>query len=133
MLNPFPHLLDYSFFVPTLLRTTAAVCLIFISQHLYRTRASIEEVRLPIVGKPRGWMVQASAAVTLITAFFLFVGLYTQWAAIVGTIIALKHTFGAKHYSAVIPFSRSTNILLAILCFSLLFLGAGALGFDIRL
>ncbi len=133
MLNPFPHLLDYSFFVPTVLRMVVAIYFIFIAQHLFRHSTNIEEALFPIIGKPKRWMVQMSASITLLTAFFLFVGLYTQWAAIVGGIIALKHTFIMKRFGSLTPFGRSTNILLTVMCAALLFLGAGALGFDIRL
>ena len=130
MLNPFPDLFVYSIFAPTLLRVVASVCFIYIAQHLVRNRKNIQGVVFPLIRKPRAWMVYVSITITLATAFLLFVGLRTQWAALLGLLLALKHAFVLKNYPSIRPFSISTYLLLATICLALLVLGAGVFAFD---
>ncbi len=133
MLNPFPQLLIFSFFVPTLLRLTVTLTLLFAAQHVWRNRRNIESMRLPIVGQVREWMIWLIAAVLIADAFFLFIGLGTQWAAVVGALAALKYALLPARYDAVRPLSRGTAALLFIICVSLLLSGAGAFAFDLPL
>jgi len=131
--NPFPDLFVYSFSVPTLLRIAAALCFIYIAQSLFRNRESVRTVQVPLISHPRPWMMTLSAAITLATAFLLFIGLATQYTAILGTAIALKHAFMLKQLVPLRPLPRSTNLLLAVICLSLLITGAGAFAFDVPL
>lgn len=133
MLNPFPSLLMYSFFVPLLLRVTVSVYFVYIAQSMIRNRKNIEATRLPLVGKPKEWMVYASAVVTLLIAFLLFVGMKTQWGAIFAIIICLKQAFILKRFPSLRPFTTATYVLLAVVSFALLISGAGALAFDLPL
>ncbi len=133
MFNPFPDLFVYSFSVPTLLRIAAALCFIYIAQSLFRNRGSVQSVQLPLIQHARPWMMVLSAAITLVTAFLLFIGLATQYAAILGAVIALKHAFMLKQLVPIRPLPLSTNLLLAVICLSLLVTGAGAFAFDLPL
>ncbi|HTR18511.1 MAG TPA: hypothetical protein VMH91_00840 [Candidatus Paceibacterota bacterium] len=133
MLLLFPHLLDYQFFVPTLLRAVAGLFFAYIAFRMLVTRAEITEAEVIIVGHIRMWMVWISAFVTLLVGVLLFVGLWTQGAAIVGMLITLKHGLGVKKYSAILPLSGGAYILLFVICTSLLFSGAGAVAFDLPL
>ena len=134
MLNPFPSLLVYSFFVPALLRISASIVFIYMAQYLSRERTKVAALRnVPVVGKIPEWMVWVSVVITTVVAFCLFIGFMTQWAAIVGMLIALKHGLATKKYTPVLPLSRGAYVLLFILCLSLLFSGAGALAFDLPL
>ena len=129
-LNPFPSLFVYNLFAATILRIAVAIVFVYIAQYMYEHRAEISNVRFPIIGTPKRWMLLLSAGVTLLTAFFLFVGLDTQCAAIVGIVIAIKHAFIPKQFASLTPFGRSTYILLVVICISLMLLGGGRLAFD---
>ena len=133
MLLLFPHLLDYQFFVPTLLRVAAGLFFAYIAYQMFVTRDEITRARVIIVGHIRNWMVWVSALVTLAVGILLFVGLWTQAAAIVGMLISLKHGFGVKKYSAILPLSGGAYILLFVICAALLFLGGGAFAIDLPL
>jgi len=133
MLNPFPSLLVYGFFTPTLLRVAVAIYFVYIAQFLAREEKKLEAIRVPLVGQMRAWMVWLSVVVTTLVAFCLFVGYETQWAAIVGMLISLKHLYGTRKYASYLPLSRGTYILLFIICLSLLYSGAGAMAFDLPL
>ena len=63
----------------------------------------------------------------------LAAGYYTQIAALLGAIGAFKAFLFTKRYPEIIPFSRSTYILLIAILLSLLLTGAGAIAFDLRL
>ncbi len=132
-LNPFPNLLIYSFFVPTLLRVVAAIYFILIAHSVLRQSAAFEATSFPLIGRPKKWMVSLSAALTLLIAFLLFVGLQTQWAAVAALCVVVKHILFLKNYPTIRPFTTATYVLLGALCFTLLISGAGLFAFDVRL
>lgn len=133
MLNPFPSLLVYSFFVPTLLRTTVAVAFFYIAYYLGREEKKFVGVKIPIVGTMRSWMVWVSVIVSALVALCLLIGFETQWAALVGILIMSKHLWATRSYAKYLPFTCITYTLLLIICLSLLFSGAGAFAFDLPL
>jgi uncharacterized membrane protein YphA (DoxX/SURF4 family) len=130
-INTFPQLLDYAINAPAILRITAAVAFVYIAQFFLRERLQLLAIEnIPLVSRMRPWMVWASSIAAIIIALFLFVGLYTQWAALIGALIILKHLYATKHYSSYLPFSRGTYLLLLIILLSLLLTGAGQPAFD---
>jgi hypothetical protein len=133
MLNPFPQLLVFGFFAPTLLRVAVAITQWYIAYALFQNKKEIIATTLPIVGKPGEWMCWLAVLITGLIGVALFFGWETQWAAILGVVIALKHGIGARRYHAIVPLSRSTYVLLGIICLSLLVTGAGALAIDLPL
>lgn len=136
MLNPFPGLLDplqSTFYIPLILRVVVAVYFVYIAQYLGREEKKLAGVAVPVVGRMRGWMVWFSVAVTTIVACCLFVGFETQWAAVIGMFVLLKHFIGTKNYQTYLPFTRATYVLLFIICATLLISGAGAMAFDLPL
>ena len=133
MLLLFPHLLNYQFLVPTLLRVVAGLFFAYIAYRMIVTREEITEQDVIIVGHIRNWMVWLSAFVTLVVGVLLFVGLWTQGATIVGMLISLKHGLGVKRYSAILPLSGGAYILLFVICAAILFSGAGKFAFDLPL
>ena len=133
MLNPFPDLLTYGFFVPTLLRASAACIFFLLAQKLVIDRKKIAATSFPIVGTTPAWIISVGGACVAILGVLLFVGYATQWAALVGALIALKYLFLLSRYPALKQFSRSTYVLLFVICISLLFSGAGALAMDLPL
>jgi uncharacterized membrane protein YphA (DoxX/SURF4 family) len=133
MLSLFPQILFLSPLATTLLRIVAGLFFGYISYRMIVTRAEIERTDMPIVGQPSEWLVWFSALATLAVGILLVVGLWTQAAAILGMIIALKHTYVAKKYPALMPLASSACLLLFVVCLSLLFSGAGAFGVDLPL
>ncbi|HVY73110.1 MAG TPA: DoxX family membrane protein [Candidatus Paceibacterota bacterium] len=133
MLNPFPHLFEFSFFAPTLLRVAVAVLFAYHAQHTFKTHSTFANTRLPIIGKPGIVLVYVITIAYTILAAMLFFGWYTQIAAIVGGIAMLKHAWFAREYKLYSPLSRSAYLLAAVMCISLLVTGAGALAMDLPL
>ncbi len=132
MLNPFPDLLTYSFFAPTILRLGAAMLMGYGAFWVWTNRRHIAQVRLPIVGYA-SWIGATTAIIHGVIAVMLAMGFYTQIAAILGILGALKAVYFARRYREIIPFSRSTYWLLIAILLSLLLTGAGALAKDLPL
>lgn len=132
MLNTFPDLLTYSFFAPTILRLFAAGIFAYGAYYAWQHRARIAHLRFPIIGQA-SWVGGASAVVHAAIAGMLGTGYYTQVAAILGALGAIKGYVYAKRYPELFPFGRSTYVLLLAILLSLLLTGAGALAFDLPL
>jgi uncharacterized membrane protein YphA (DoxX/SURF4 family) len=131
ILNPFPTLLIFSFFAPTLLRIAAAAVFAYVAYAHYQKRRSLAQTRFPIM---RGaWVVHLSIVAEVLVALALFAGYYTQIAAVVGLLIALKQLVWRNKYPNFFILPRTTSFLLLIICFTLLMSGAGALAFDLPL
>jgi uncharacterized membrane protein YphA (DoxX/SURF4 family) len=132
MLNPFPSLLTYALFAPTLLRIVAAVAFAWMAYRQWRGRDALSTIHFPVVGKGV-WIVWASILANTIAAVGLLLGYGTQWAALLGALLALKSAVWDHRYPTFFPLSRVASLLLLVLCLSLLLSGAGALAFDIAL
>lgn len=133
MLNPFPQLLVFGFFAPTLLRVAVAVAFGLMAARFVKNRNDFAKTPLPIVGAP-GMAVTYVLAVIYagLAAMFLF-GWGTQYAAILGGIASVKHAWFAGHYPTYSPRSRSVYVFMAVICASLLISGAGAYAMDLPL
>ncbi|MCC7500842.1 hypothetical protein IT396_03555 [Candidatus Nomurabacteria bacterium] len=132
MLNPFPDLLTYSFFAPTLLRFAAACAFAYGAYFLWQNQKQIGQKRFPIIGHAP-WLGGAAAVAHGILAAALAFGYHTQISALAGALGALKGIFFAEQYREVFPFSKSTYFLLLFVLLSLLLTGAGALAKDLPL
>lgn len=132
MLTPFPELLTYGFFAPTIIRVMVAFSFAGIAYAVYTRRDEIAHISFPIVGKA-AWLAPVSALVHALIAAALFVGYYTQIAAILAILSALKQAYFAKQYPRAIPLCRAEYILLVAMCLSLLLSGAGAMALDLPL
>lgn len=133
MLNPFPQLLVYGFFAPALLRVTVAIVFFCMSLHFMRARKQMAGTPAPFIGKPGVALVIFSALVYLALGLTLFFGWETQIAALIGILASLKSIWLARTWKAWAPYARSTYILIAVICFSLVLTGAGALAMDLPL
>ncbi len=132
MFNPFPDLLMYGFFAPTLLRFAAATIFAYLAYRHFEHRGKASRIVFPIVG--RGvWIVWFAILAELAVAAALFAGFYTQIAALVGAIIALKHIVWRGKYPGFFWITRSAAFVLLTVCLSLILSGAGALAFDLPL
>jgi len=121
MLNVFPNLLTYSFFAPTLLRVALALLFIYVAYVQYSKRAHL------------GQFAWISIILHAALAVMLFVGYYTQVAALaggLGSLVGLFRIRGTEHF---IVYSKSTLLLIVTICLSLLLTGAGAFAFDLPL
>ncbi len=133
MLNPFPHLLVYSFFAPTLLRIAVACVFAYLAVFHFRHRREVaSEVSMLSAGVAI-WIIGLYIAIEAMTALGLFLGYDTQIAALVGAILSLKLLLLRPSLRHVAPLSRLTYALVGVICLSLLVLGAGAVAFDLPL
>ena len=129
--NTFPHLLSFSFFVPTLFRIACAVVFASLAQYHMRERKVIDKLLLPLVGKLASSMTWLMIVCEVIVALMLFVGWYTQIAAILGATLTLKLLLIRPR--AISPYGRMVAALLFVMSFSLIITGAGAPALDLPL
>lgn len=132
MLNPFPQLLDFAFFAPTLLRTTAAMVFLYVAYKQYGRRQEIARLRFPIVGHG-AWIATLVVGFHTVVGAMLFFGYYTQVVALLGSIGLLKGWWLNKRYPSVVILPNSTILVLLAVMLSLLLTGAGALAMDLPL
>jgi uncharacterized membrane protein YphA (DoxX/SURF4 family) len=136
MLTTFPSLLSLSFFVPMLLRITVAVVLAYQAvAHFKNKRAVADEIGHTfkfISHEAAVWLVGLLILGELAVGILLFVGAWTQIAAILATLGFAKLTLFHRIH-AYAPLARSTYFLLIIISFTILITGAGAFAFDLPL
>lgn len=133
MLNPLPQLLVFSFFAPTLLRLTASLVFFnLVYRHFVSKKEAAHEITV-LSHEVAVWGIGIYILVELAVAAGLFLGFWTQIAALVGVIICLKVLLLKRSLHALAPFSRLAYVLLAVICLSLVFTGAGAFAMDLPL
>jgi uncharacterized membrane protein YphA (DoxX/SURF4 family) len=132
MLTLFPSLLSYSFFVPTLLRIAAGLVFLYLAYFHYTNRRAVAEEIGLFIGGARIICILYSMMETLV-AIGLIAGVATQLAALVGFAIAAKVLFLRRSLHDLKPFPPLTYALLAVICVSLVIMGAGAFSFDLPL
>ncbi len=123
MLNPFPSLLVFGFFAPTILRLAVAFTFFY-------------AVRITIRGKnalSKNIALNIFVLIEAIMAAALFIGYCTQIAALVGIALCIKSLFVRHDTHNAFPLDRTTYILLMIICLALIFTGAGGFAFDLPL
>ena len=129
----FPELLNYQYFAITLIRVAAALAFLYMAYRYAFERGEIERARFwPVVHIP-AWLTLFGSFVVFVVAVLLFIGLYTQAAAIVGMVLSLKDVVFANKYPRIMPLSAGAGVLLFVMCLSLLLSGAGAFAFDLPL
>ena len=122
MLNPFPELLVFGFFAPTILRVTVGFVFLYVAYvQMQQKRAS------------GVFTVRISAAAHLAVGLLLLAGYYTQIAALLGLLGSIGTTTLKERSGELSPLPPSTYILISVILFSLLLSGAGALAFDLPL
>lgn len=133
MLNPFPDLLAFSFFAPLFLRATVGI--IFM-QFGFRKIARMKHTaaffeRINVI--PGWFFVWFFGLIEIIGGIMLFLGVFTQIAALVLAFIIIGAFFLKRKYPTALSHDKSYYILLAVTTFSLIFLGAGAFAIDLPL
>jgi uncharacterized membrane protein YphA (DoxX/SURF4 family) len=132
MLNVFPELLVYQLLAPTLLRMAVVLVFAYLAYRHFEHREDISKTRFPVVGQGM-WIVWLTIIIEVATAAALFFGYYTQVAAILGAIGAIKHIVWRGKFPNFFWLTRSAAFLLLVICLSLLLTGAGAFAFDLPL
>jgi len=132
ILSVLPQLFFLSPLATTLLRIAAAVVFAKYAYFAYSHRKELSAVPVMIVGSGM-WIPMISSIFATVVAACLFLGLYTQLAAIGGAVAALKMLIWHRRYHMFVPFSRTTCGLLLVICLSLIITGAGAFAFDLPL
>jgi hypothetical protein len=132
MLNPFPDLLVYGFFAPTILRLAGAAAFFFIAYMQWTRRCELADTVYPVLGKG-AWVAPSSAVVHAALGLMLLAGWYTQIAALIGIAAAFKGILYAKTMPRFMPLCRGEYILLIAILASLMLSGAGALAYDLPL
>lgn len=140
-LTLFPTLLSFGFgsyfIAPLFLRLCVAVAFGYQAvQHIKHKRAVAEELggalrflSLESAVWLTGVLILTEAALGLL----LFVGAYTQLAALLAGLGLAKMAYLKKHFHAYAPLPRSTYLVLIVICFTLLFTGAGQYAIDLPL
>jgi len=131
MLSLFPQILFLAPAGTPLLRVAAALCFAYMAWDLIQRQFEIRQSVLPIIGAPRVWMIQLSAGIVGIVAVLLFVGAWTQVAALFAALVVIKHLVFFHRYHGILTFSKSTYWLL--LCISLMLFVTGAGAFSVSL
>ena len=135
MVSVFPQLLDYSFLAISVLRITLGVIFIlFAYGKLFRERTERIAFFDKLSLRPAIVFFSIVTGLELIAGIFLTIGLFTQVMALVtGTLMVLA-TLIKWRRPDVLPYNTvEFYILLAIVSFSLIFLGPGSFSFDLPL
>jgi hypothetical protein len=119
-------------YVPVLLRIAATVVFAHAAYAVYKNRAGVAKISLPVVGV-QSWAVSFVILVYSVIVLMLVCGYYTQFGALLGTLAALKELVWGKRMRPLFPISRTSAFLLMIICLALVFMGAGAFAFDLPL
>lgn len=135
MLSLFPSLFDYSLLAITVLRVSLGLIFVWFAYvKIFREQidriAFFEKINL----RPAIFFYSLVTGLELIAGVLLVIGLYAQAAALVAGVLMTIATLLKWRKSDALP--RNTiefYFLLAIVSFSLLFLGPGVLAFDLPL
>ncbi len=132
MLSLFPQILFLSPLSATLLRVAAALVFLLVAYTHYEKRAEFADTEFFLVGRAK-WIPMFSVIAETAIGLALFLGAYTQLAALFGAIAAAKYFLFKKQYGSLIPISRTASALLFVICLSLVLTGAGIFAFDLPL
>lgn len=111
-LSVFPQMFFLGLVAPFLLRITVGLFLIYLGKNRYK--------------KTYTW----SSIFYIISGILLFVGIYTQFIAIVSILILIFDFYLEQKKSGLSDEKKILYIMSAVILLSLLFTGAGFLAFD---
>ena len=134
MLNPFPELLDFALFAPLMLRIVLGLVFIQLGSLKYgaernRWLVSVETLSL----RPPTFWVSVLGVLECVGGIMLFVGFYTQIAALVLATLALIELYIEHKGPSILTRSNTFYLLLFTISLSLLFSGAGFFAIDLPL
>lgn len=131
----FPDLFTYGFLATGIIRITLGLIFIWFAYTKYfRERRERIEFFEKLKLRPAKVFFGFVAGIELLAGIGLTVGYYTQAAALVTGILMVLATLIKNHKPSALPHNTiEFYILLAVVSFSLLFLGPGAFAFDLPL
>jgi hypothetical protein len=132
MLNPFPDLLNFSFFAPTLLRIGVALVFLYGAYVQHARLGELSQLRLPL-GLRGAWIIWLSIIAHGVIGVMLLVGYYTQVAALLAMLGGIKGVVYAKKYPRLFPLCRLEYAFVILISLALLLTGAGAFAYDLPL
>jgi len=137
MLTTFPSLLMYSFFVPMLLRVAVALFFAKLAIGHFKHKKDVANELARhfkfLSHESSIWLTGLLILAELGVGILLFVGAWTQIAAILAALGFLKMAYFSPRMPLYAPLARSTYFLLIVICLTLLITGAGAFAFDLPL
>ena len=132
MLSLFPQLLFLAPFSATLLRIAAGLVFLYLAYFHYSNKHKMAEELSSLIGGA-GVICVLYSLLELIVAAGLLAGAWTQLAALVGFLIAVKVLLIRSSLKELRPLSPLSYALLAVICLSLIVTGAGAFAIDLPL
>jgi uncharacterized membrane protein YphA (DoxX/SURF4 family) len=132
MLSLFPQILFLSPISATLLRVCGGLTFTYLAYAHFSNRRAASEELSRLIGAAR-IIIPVYSIIELVIAVFLVGGAYTQLAALIGSIITFKMLFVRHTLRELKPLSQASYALLAVICLSLVFTGAGAFAIDLPL
>lgn len=135
MINPFPDLLPYYFVAIFVLRATLGLMFIsFAYKKLFRERAMCITFFHKLGLRPAAVYFWVVSGLELVAGVLLIVGFLTQIAALItGILMTLATIIKWRHPAALPKNTIEFYILLAIVSFVLISMGAGAFALDLPL
>lgn len=134
MLNPFPDLLIYSTLGPLILRVLAGVIFVDLGFLKFKSEKKAWEATFNTFGiKPADFFLPLYALIQIAGGVLLFVGAWTQVAALVLAIFTGIELFVEWKERNILKRDLVFYLLMFAICLSLLLTGAGAFAFDIPL
>lgn len=134
MLNPFPELLTYSLLSPFILRVVAGLIFINLGALAFRNEKKRWEISLSALKVPRAeTAVKILGGVEIAGGIMLFLGFYTQIAALVLALLTFSEAYIEYKDPAILKRNIIFYSMLFAIVLSLLFSGAGAFAIDLPL
>ncbi len=134
MLNPFPDLLTYSFFAPTILRLVAGLVFINLGRALFKGEKNRWMISLNTLRIPRPKIaVKVFGLIEIVGGVMLVLGFYTQVAALVLALLTFSEAYVEYKDPAILKRNFPFYLILFAITLSLLLSGAGAFAFDLPL
>ena len=133
MVNPFPTLLIYGIFAPFLIRIVLGTILLYLSVEHFRSHKEIAHLFSPLFGKASKSIGILLGFIEIASGGLLVVGAWTQFGALMVSVLALKSLFIRGTLKSLCPLSKTAYVLMLTMAVSLLLSGAGAFAFDLPL
>lgn len=134
MLNLFPSLLDFSLLAPTFLRLIAGLIFIDIGYFSIVREKSTWGLLVKLMGcKNENVWRKFFGLIEFIGGIFIFIGLYTQGAALALAVLVLYKLLLEYKEPTFVKRDFTFYIMLLTITLSLLITGAGLFAFDIPL
>jgi uncharacterized membrane protein YphA (DoxX/SURF4 family) len=131
MLNPFPHLLDYQFFGPTLLRFVVGCYLLWIGYSRFTVKGMpLKEFFASLGLKPASYYVNTLGLFEILVALCLIAGFLTQIAAAILAVVSFVLLVVSVRYPSAKLRMPTEYLFLLTISLTLLVMGAGRIAID---